>query len=43
MGLQEIMSISPSLASDAWLREAFGFSASNSLATLLVGFDFCSP
>jgi hypothetical protein len=43
MGLQEIMSISPSLASDAWLREAFGFSASNSLATLLVGFNFCTP
>jgi hypothetical protein len=43
MGLRQIMSISPSLASDAYLREAFGFSPSNNLATLLVGFDLRSP
>jgi hypothetical protein len=43
LGLREIISVSPSLVSDAFLREAFGFSPSNSLATLLVGFDFRSP
>jgi hypothetical protein len=43
LGLREIISISPSIASDAYLREAFGFPSSNSLATLLVGFDLRSP
>lgn len=43
LGLREIISISPSLASDAYLRETFGFSQSNSFATVLVGFDLAAP
>ncbi|HVP18914.1 MAG TPA: hypothetical protein VMU36_07940 [Spirochaetia bacterium] len=39
LGLKGVISISPSLVSDAFLRESFGFPRSNSLATLLVGFD----
>jgi hypothetical protein len=39
LGLRSVISISPSLVSDAFLRETFGFPRSNSLATLLVGFD----
>ena len=36
-GISGILSISPSLASDTWIRERFGFPPSNALATLLVG------
>jgi hypothetical protein len=43
LGLQDVLSVSPSLVSDAYLRETFGFPPSNTLATLLVGFDVRSP
>lgn len=39
LGLKGIISVSPSLVSDAFLRETFRFPPSNRLATLLVGFD----
>ncbi len=42
LGLAGIISISPSLVSDAFLRERFGFPPSNRLATVLVGFNFSS-
>lgn len=37
LGIRDILSISPSLATDMWLRSTFRFSPSNTLATLLVG------
>jgi hypothetical protein len=37
LGLADIISISPSLAADAYLRTAFGFPPTNALATLLIG------
>jgi hypothetical protein len=37
LGIVDILSISPSLASDNWIRTTFGFPPSNDLATLLVG------
>ena len=40
LGIRDIISISPSLAADTFLREAFGFPPTNDLATLLVA---CSP
>lgn len=40
MGIGDVISISPSLAADTFLREAFGFPPTNDLATLLVA---CSP
>ncbi len=43
LGLRGIISISPSLVSDGYLRETFGFSPLNSLATVLVGFDLIAP
>jgi len=43
LGLRDVMSISPSLVSDGFLRETFRFSSSNTLATLLVGFDAPLP
>ena len=39
LGIRDIISISPSLATDAFLRDAFGFPQTNDLATLLVGFN----
>jgi hypothetical protein len=40
LGIRDVISISPSLAADTFLREAFGFPPTNDLATLLVA---CSP
>jgi hypothetical protein len=40
LGIEGIVSISPSLAADGYLRQAFGFPPTNALATLLVG---CNP
>jgi hypothetical protein len=37
LGIFDVLSISPSLASDTWIRTTFGFPPSNDLATLLVG------
>jgi hypothetical protein len=37
LGIRDILSISPSVATDMWLRSTFRFSPSNTLATLLVG------
>ena len=37
LGVARIISISPSLAVDTFLRESFGFPPTNALATLLVG------
>ncbi len=37
LGIAEVVSISPSLAADGLLREAFGFPLTNDLATLLIG------
>lgn len=39
LGVTDVISTSPSLVVDGYLREAFGFPASNELATLLVGFN----
>jgi hypothetical protein len=39
LGISGIVSISPSLAADGFIREAFGFPVTNALATLLVGFN----
>ena len=43
LGISGIISISPSLAADGYLREVFRFSVTNALATLLVGFNSTSP
>jgi hypothetical protein len=37
LGIRDVVSISPSLATDALLRESFGFPPTNELATLLIG------
>ena len=37
LGIGEILSISPSLAADTFVRESFGFPPTNALATLLIG------
>jgi hypothetical protein len=37
LGIREIVSISPSLATDALLRESFQFPLTNELATILIG------
>ena len=39
LGISGIISISPSLATDTFLREQFGFPSTNALATLLIGFN----
>jgi hypothetical protein len=39
LGISSIISISPSLAADTYVRESFGFPPTNALATLLVGFN----
>ncbi len=39
LGISRIVSISPSVALDEFIRRALGFPATNTLATLLVGFD----
>jgi hypothetical protein len=39
LGISSIISISPSLAADTYVRERFGFPPTNALATLLVGFN----
>jgi hypothetical protein len=39
LGISDIVSISPSLATDGFLRDSFGFPPTNDLATLLVGFN----
>jgi hypothetical protein len=37
LGIRDIVSISPSLATDALIRSSFGFPPTNELATLLIG------
>ena len=37
LGMRDIVSISPSLVTDGYLRECFGFPPTNDLATLLIG------
>ncbi len=39
LGIRDIVSVSPSLVTDDFLRRAFGFSPTNDLATLLIGFN----
>jgi hypothetical protein len=39
LGIRRIISISPSLAADMYLRETLGFPRTNALATLLIGCD----
>jgi hypothetical protein len=39
LGISSIISISPSLAADTFVRECFGFPPTNDLATLLIGFN----
>jgi hypothetical protein len=39
LGISGIISISPSLATDMYLREKCGFPPTNALATLLIGFN----
>jgi hypothetical protein len=39
LGIDSIVSISPSLAADTFIRESFGFPSTNKLATLLVGWN----
>jgi hypothetical protein len=43
LGISGIISISPSLATDTFLREQCGFPPTNALATLLIGFNEGSP
>jgi hypothetical protein len=43
LGISGIISISPSLAADGFIRETFRFPLTNALATLLVGFNTTSP
>jgi len=43
LGISGIISISPSVAADQFIRETFGFPPTNALATLLVGFNSTSP
>jgi hypothetical protein len=43
LGISGIISISPSLAADEFIRETFRFPQTNALATLLVGFNSTSP
>ncbi len=40
LGIRDIVSVSPSLATDGLLRDAFGFPPTNDLATILIGFNF---
>jgi hypothetical protein len=39
LGIDSVVSISPSLAADAFIRESFGFPPTNELATLLIGWN----
>jgi len=39
LGIARIVSVSPSIAADMFLRESFGFPPTNAFATLVVGFD----
>jgi hypothetical protein len=39
LGIDSIVSISPSLAADTFIRESFGFPPTNELATLLIGWN----
>ena len=39
LGISGIISISPSLAADGFIRDTFRFPVTNALATLLVGFN----
>jgi hypothetical protein len=39
LGIDNIISISPCLAADNYVRECFGFPPTNDLATLLIGFN----
>ncbi len=39
LGVRDVLSVSPSLASDGWIRTVFGFPPSNAFATLLIGFN----
>jgi hypothetical protein len=39
LGIRDVVSISPSLAADALLREALGFPPTNELATLMIGYN----
>jgi hypothetical protein len=43
LGISGIISISPSLATDGFIRETFRFPQTNALATLLVGFNSTPP
>jgi hypothetical protein len=43
LGIRDIVSISPSLVTDGFLRDTFGFPPTNDLATLLVGLNVGPP
>jgi hypothetical protein len=43
LGISGIISISPSLAADGFIRDTFHFPVANALATLLVGFNSTPP
>lgn len=43
LGIRDVVSTSPSLISDTWLRETFGLPPSNDLATILLGFNLSAP
>ncbi|MGA2477696.1 MAG: hypothetical protein ABSG63_02970 [Spirochaetia bacterium] len=43
LGISNIISISPSLAADTFVRECFRFPPTNDLATLLIGFNMRGP
>jgi len=43
LGIGAILSISPSLAADTFVRTSFGFPLTNDLATLLIGFNEIRP
>jgi len=39
LGIRDIISVSPSLAADAYVRDLFDFPPTNVLATILIGFN----
>ena len=43
LGIRDVVSVSPSLAADGLIRQAFGFPPTNDLATLLIGCNRDSP
>jgi len=43
LGIRDVISVSPSLAADAYVRDLFDFPPTNVLATILIGFNPAIP